>query len=67
MFLLIAGLQDVSSQDSIVPVFSSVGGRIGSTYCYRYCGLAPAVIHVFVRVCRTLANVQECFDAASRT
>ena len=67
MFFGRSRLQDVSSQDSIVPVFSSVGGRIGSTYCYRYCGLARAVIHVFVRVCRTLVSVQECFDAASRT
>ena len=59
--------RDVSSQDSIFPVFSRVGGRLGSTYHTWYSGLALVVIHVFARVCRTLGSVQAFFDAASRT
>ena len=35
MFLLIARLQDISSQESFFPIFLRVGGRIGSTY-YTY-------------------------------
>ena len=53
-------LRDVSSQDSIFPVFLRVGGL-------WYSGLVLAVIHVFARVCRTLGSVKAFFDAASRT
>ena len=60
-------MRDVSSQDSISPVASRVGGHIGSTYCSRYSGKARQVIHVFTRVCRTLGIVREFLDKASRT
>ena len=59
--------QDVSSQDSFSTLFSRIGGRFGSTYWFRYSGLARAVIHMLARVCGTLAIVREFFDAASRT
>ena len=59
MLLLIAGLQDISSQDSILPVFSRLGGHIASTYYTCHSGHAHAVIHVFARVCRTLGSVQD--------
>ena len=59
--------RNVSSQSSIFPVFLKVGGRFGGTYCFRYSGLARAVVHVFACVCRTLGIVRDCFDAASRT
>ena len=49
-------MQNVSSQDSLVPVCLRVGGRIARTYYY---GHARSVIHVFARVCRTLGIVQE--------
>ena len=54
-------MRDVSSQDSIVPVFSRVGARISSF------GHAFVVISLFTRVCRTLGSVQELIEAASRT
>ena len=67
VFLLIAGSRDVSSQDSIVPIFSRVGGHIASTYYTLHSRHACAVIHVFARVCRTLGIVREFLDAASGT
>ena len=58
MFLLIAGLQDVSSQDLSVLVFLRVGGHmIASTYYTWHFGHTRGVIHVFAHVCRSLGSV----------